>query len=143
MSNTNKMATIAKILDIDFEEDFKIYNMHGTYKITENGCFDAHNNQCPHILTALLTGKRTAYIPAWIPTSGEKYYNIAFGKRIWAAEWTNSPLDYYRLATGNVFKTKEKAQQNVKNITKMYDAIKAGAKLELITTTKGEKNENN
>lgn len=131
MENKNHMQHIAQLLNIELNEEFKVDGMNNTYKLTERGLSDKHNNPCPNVLIALLAGKRTAYIPPWIPTSGEKYYNIAFGKRIWQTEWTNCPLDYYRLATNNIFKTREKAKEHADEIAELYEALKNGAKLTL------------
>lgn len=140
MDNKTHMPRIAKMLGIELNEPFKIYGITSTYILTERGCCDTHNNPAPNILTALLTGKRIAYIPPYIPKSGEKYYNVALGSRIWQTEWTNCPLDLYRLATNNVFKSKEKAQEHADEISELYEALKNGAKLQLITPPEQNKN---
>jgi hypothetical protein len=132
MENQTLMPQIAQMLNIELNEEFKIHGMNNIFKLTERGLCDKHNNPCPNVLTALLSGKRTAYIPPFIPTSGDKYFHIALGKKIWETEWTNCPLDYYRLATSNIFKTREKAKEHIDEITELYEALKNGAKLTLI-----------
>lgn len=131
----NNMQKIAKMLNVELNEPFKIKDMTSTFTLTEKGLLDKNLTPCPHILTALLTGARTAYIPAWIPKHGDVYYHVALGGRLWSGEWVNSPLDILRLGIGNVFKTKEKATAEKERITDIYDKIlKQKAVLSLVPT---------
>lgn len=120
----NNMQKIAKMLNIELNEPFMIKDMSSTFTLTEKGLFDKNKTHCPHILTALLTGVRTAYALNWIPEHGEVYYHVALGNKVWSGEWVNAPIDILRLGIGNVFRTKEKAAAEKERIGNIYKQIR-------------------
>lgn len=106
---------VAKLLGVSLEEEFKINDYEGKFKLTKDGLkeFDGdewyQNNELDTLLVDLLTGGLSITIEPFKPVYGSiYYYPSTFWRSAESAVWKNSPVDFALLNAGMVFRNKDK-----------------------------------
>lgn len=123
---TNHMEEVAKILDLELGEEFKIKrytdNDSSCYRITLNGLefktsasaikwFKSHDDTFHEICTGNI---QIAKLP-FKPKVGEKYWYVCWVNEPPYVDWTKcvySSYDYGKINLGNCFRTQEEAEAN-------------------------------
>jgi len=134
----NYMESIASLLNIELEENFRISNQTkndaDTFFISRDGFFikDKSGNidyARASILLDILTGKLEIIPSQFLPKYNEDYYKVIFtqdesgfikSRHIVKEKWKGNSSDYANYQTGNTFRTEEQA---LKNIHKVIDNL--------------------
>lgn len=121
---TNHMAEVAKILDVDLGEEFKIKRAPSNcfYKFSHEGLFlyhrdkygrleNRHGERSTNMLSLLLEGIYEIVKLPWKPAINEIYFipRIDRPEMVSWNTWQDSEIDIFRYNLGLVCKTKEDA----------------------------------
>lgn len=120
----NYMNNVAKLLDVELNEEFKIGTFLNSYKLTEQGLFFKNNRKWEYAdatLSDLLTGKIEIVKSQWKPRINEVYYcpsnNFLFSVE---NEWFNTVEDKALFKCGLVFQTKEECEKALPELRKIF-----------------------
>ena len=120
---TNYMAEVAKILEVELDEEFEVRGY--TYKLTNNGLVctmfpQKDEEDYEHMLRVILTGEYPIKRKPWKPKEGEPYYIVETNGSIGVEEWWAETIDmnYYKI--GNCYRTSEEAEANHKKWVAFY-----------------------
>lgn len=120
----NYMNNVAKLLDVELNEEFKIGTFLNSYKLTEQGLFFKNNRKWEYAdatLSDLLTGKIEIVKSQWKPRINEVYYcpsnNFLFSVE---NEWFNTVEDKALFKCGLVFQTKEECEKALSELRKIF-----------------------
>lgn len=123
----NKMKEVAKLFNLELEEEFKIKGYEPTvYKFTEEGlCFISFLGEwavSQYMLIDLLNGKNEI-VKKWKPEKGEVFYIPAphYPELHTRCVWGNSVWDEHRYNKILVFRTKEEANEASKKMLKALE----------------------
>lgn len=120
---TNHMAEVAKMLDVELDEEFEIVfpqpsNCKAIAKLTQNGInvvetniFDAYNFKT-YLLKDLLIGSYTIKRKPWKPKKDEKYWCVGMNELVHCYCFNDDIIDFYHIKLGNCYRTKEEAEAN-------------------------------
>lgn len=133
----NLLPEIAKMLDVEMYEKFKIEGMSSdlVFRIGVDGLemerFDYAEDDRIWVTLAscnfvdLLTGKAKIVKLPWKPKKEEKYYSFDFTcKNYWIVDsyvWLNSPRDYALLGKGWVYRTEAEAEAALPKVAAEFD----------------------
>lgn len=119
----NKIMEVAKILGVDCWEEFETAKFAGKFRFTDSE-FQTYDLEygwveasCS-VLGKIIYGVEITPLP-YRPKRNEQYWTLAceaFTPN--RAVWDDCAIDYCRLKVGNVFRTKEAAEQNRARIYK-------------------------
>ena len=107
----NHMKEVAKLLGVEFGEEFKIKGSVISFKLTEEGLFDEYKVSHELMLSRLLAGELVAEKPLFKPSKGDYYYTYVDSTGI--AErlsWDEDLFDLAQYKAGIVFRTREEAK---------------------------------
>ena len=120
----NYMNNVAKLLDVELNEEFKIGTFLNPYKLTEQRLFFKNNRKWEYAdatLSDLLTGKIEIVKSQWKPRINEVYYcpsnNFLFSVE---NEWFNTVEDKALFKCGLVFQTKEECEKALPELRKIF-----------------------
>lgn len=110
----NYISEIAKMLDVNTGEYFKINGLVGTYVFTHDGLHEVDNRgDCGAILAKLLSGAYTIKYNPKKPANDEMFFIVSCDGKVRTKYWDDDStafLSYYKL--GNFYKTSEEAEAN-------------------------------
>ena len=109
----NHMSEVAKMLGVEFGEEFEINKQDGVFVLCYDGLLHTQSGfMCNELLSSLLFGKYTIKCKPWKPKEGESYYVVETNRSIGVEEWWSETMDmnYYKL--GNCYRTREEAEAN-------------------------------
>ena len=112
----NKMMEVAKLLGVEFDEEFSTTESSIRYKLTKRG-LQSYNitrawwEDASHTLTKLLTGYIDVELSPWEPKIDETYYipRPDTESRFAVTRWQGGENDVYRYSQGLVYKTSREA----------------------------------
>ena len=134
----NYMTEVAKLLDVEFGEEFEIrfFHPYGNPSfyikavIDDKGLIitettlrydykigDEVDASC--LLACLLRGE-CKIIKPWKPKNGECYYYVNPQAGVFGAHWNNCTCDVYNYKLGNCYRTPEEANANSEKWIKFY-----------------------
>ena len=117
----NHMEEIAKMLNINFNEEFEIQGYTDKYILNEDGLFTkSDGNYCFAPLVWLLTGKLKIKRRPWKPKYGEDYYCVGEYGQVIKNRCENCWMDIMYYKVGNCYHTKELAVANVHKWESFY-----------------------
>lgn len=121
----NYMADVAKMLGVEFEEEFKIDGIELKYRFTENGVYCHVDNgwwQCSNVmLPKILLGEFEIIKLPWQPKKGDEYYYPGEGfNNICRALWGNTVFGFAYKEAGLIFKTYEECEAALPELRKKY-----------------------
>ena len=117
----NYIAEVAKMLDVNTGEYFKINGLVGTYVLTHDGLHEINSRgDCGTILSKLLSGAYTIVQKPWVPHYDEEFYMVGCEGHILKKYWDNCTAfkTYYKI--GNCYQTREDAVTNKDKWMKFY-----------------------
>ena len=119
--NKNLIPEVLKLLDVEYDERFKLTNTDGV--ITENDVFcffehglshalqDGEYEDANDILYDILAGNYEIVKLPWEPREGERYcYPSVSAKNVDCTNWICCSFDYAMKALGMIYRTKEEAE---------------------------------
>ena len=114
----NYMAEVAKLLGVEFGEEFECEGSSCIYKITENGllcngCYGADS------LMMILNGERIITYRPWKPSMYNTYY-YTDGYHVYNEEWMGYLYNYDCYKLGNCYKTQKEAEANRDKWSRFY-----------------------
>ncbi len=112
----SKMTEVAKLLGVEFDEEFSTTESSIRYKLTKRG-LQSYNitrawwEDASHTLTKLLTGYIDVELSPWEPKIDETYYipRPDTESRFAVARWQGGENDVYRYSQGLVCKSASEA----------------------------------
>ena len=120
---TNYMAEVAKILEVELDEEFEVRGY--TYKLTNNGLVctmfpQKDEEDYEHMLRVILTGEYPIKRKPWKPRVGEQFYFIDMdGKSCClTCGYNNHSLILYKI--GNYYRTREAAEADAEKWVQFY-----------------------
>lgn len=126
------MDRVCSLLNVELEEEFKIYGDSDTYRISIRGIErfierDWHTAPAS-VLEDLLMGISVIRPNRYKPKTGDTYCYIGENDGLYSTfedKWTNSLLDLERYKLGNCYKSYKEAELNknkyVKELKRFYD----------------------
>ena len=101
-------------------EEFKIINVAGKYKITQNGCVKDTRGptEDDYFLKYLLNGNFEIEKIPWKPKEGERYYLVNENRDITFSKNDYIIWDASLIKCGWAFRTKEEAEANKERVLK-------------------------
>lgn len=118
----NYMAEVAKMLGVEFGEEFEVGSARCTYFLTDDGLFyKADYKRCDHVLMNILQGKTEIYKRPWKPQEHDFYYFInKYGIVTRSCRGACETLAPTLYKLGNCYKTKEEAEANREKWASFY-----------------------
>lgn len=120
----NYIQDVAKMLDVELGEEFKIDCSNSIYKFFENGlCFQCGGAwlRADNILIDLIKGDSKIVKLPWQPKGGDEYYYPACNfKDVFSTNWTYSVVDFAYKEAGLIFKTYEECKAALPELRKKY-----------------------
>lgn len=118
---------VAKLLGVSLEEEFKIDDYEGKFKLTADGLkeFDGdewyQNNELDTLLVDLLTGGLSITVEPFKPVYGNiYYYPSTFWRSVESAVWKSSPVDFALLNAGMAFKNRDKCLYKLEELKEKW-----------------------
>lgn len=122
--NKNLIPEVLKLLDVEYDERFKLTNTDGV--ITENDVFcffehglshalqDGEYEDASDILYDILAGNYEIVKLPWEPKQGDLYYypNVST-LSVDYTKWLNTSMGYALKALGMVYRTNAEAEENL------------------------------
>lgn len=120
----NYIQDVAKMLDVELEEEFKIDSSDTIYKFYKNGlCFQCGGAwlRADSNLIDLIKGDSKIVKLPWQPDVGDEYYYPSFDlKRVSYSRWNNETFDFAYKEANLIFRTKEECEAALPELRKKY-----------------------
>ena len=121
----NYMADIAKMLGVEFEEEFHLMDSNVFYKLTNKGLYYKFNTtwypSANDLFVKLIMGEKEIIKLPWEPKGGDEYYYPACNfKDVFSTSWTYSVVDFVYKEAGFIFKTYEECEAALPKLRKKY-----------------------
>lgn len=125
----SKMKEVAALLGVEIGEEFKTTGIDNYCRITDSRfeiitVWSEWIEAPANILYELLKEKREIIKKPWKPKNGEEFF-VCLEKGVVADRWADCTNDLMVYAAGNVFRTREEAEANRKEVLarlkKIYD----------------------
>ena len=134
--NKNYMPEIARMLGVEIEEPFDVFDEDGEikgcgpYRFTDETIVNCDDEGAPiWLLHYLLCGKNTIQKRPWRPKEGELYWLVTVGGLLkYDYFWRDSLGSLTLLNMGNCFPTKEAAEAAVHEMLEKFEEIKKGVR---------------
>ena len=113
------MSKVAKMLDLQLEEEFEVENFDGLFKFTEHYLMHADKQGVwrfddDEALGEILNGDCEIIKKPWKPTEKEKYFTINYDGTILSKRFcSHCSEDLQNLRMGNFFKPYNEAIENI------------------------------
>lgn len=132
----NCMPEVAKMLGVEIEEPFDVFDEDGEikgcgpYRFTDETIVNCDDEGAPiWLLHYLLCGKNTIQKHPWRPKEGELYWLVTVGGLLkYDYFWRDSLGSLTLLNMGNCFPTKEAAEAAVPEMLAKFEEIKKGVR---------------
>lgn len=113
----NYMAEVAKMLGVEFGEEFKVAERGCSYDtlyyLDSRGAWDADGQVADAIIPALMTGFYEIVKIPWKPKYGDNYFYLWLStKKIYGDCWTGNTYDYAIYNLGMCYRTQEEASEH-------------------------------
>lgn len=114
----NYFKDVAKIFDLNLNEEFHVVGIANSFKFTEKGLVffndeDKAWEESPSTLREILQGYLNI---VWKPKEDCVYYTYRRNGKHWevfSTTWRGEVIDYLRLYSGVAYKTEEEAKENL------------------------------
>lgn len=121
----NYMADVAKMLGVEFEEEFHLNDSNVFYKIANKGLYYKFNTtwypSSNDLFVKLIMGEVEIIKLPWQPKEGDRYYFPATDFQYSCPDaWDNHPIDFALKEAGMAFKTKEECEAALPALRKKY-----------------------
>lgn len=116
----NYMSNIAKVFNLELNEEFCIEGSSSIYHFTEEGLYDEkgpYNEKLVGILTGLYKIRPVK------PQYGQFYWYVSAEGKITQMDWSGVTGDYMRYAVGNCYRSRFKAEQDIEKWKNFYNNI--------------------
>lgn len=117
----SKWAEVAAMFGLQLEEEFDLKDDDfSPYRFTERGLFDKYDELQELCAIELINGEWERIIKRFKPEKEENYWYISVEGYVFKTHNTNTLTDYYRISSGNCFRTSEEAEAHVEAWEQKY-----------------------
>lgn len=109
----NYMVEVAKLLGVEFGEEFRTDVCIGPFYISHEALYGVNDGiKQDGVLRALLSGKQRIIKYCDTPCYGDTFYYVAKNKKVYCELWEDTTFNLILNKIGNCYKSKQEAEVN-------------------------------